>query len=124
MSQLASTRRTPPVPRTALGWHVAAVLALAGGAACAQPLPPAAHAVLSVQQRHAQAQIEYEQGHYATAFAEFAALADLGHADAARTAALMSRFGQALYGMAFPLAPERLAAWRGQLPRYAMAPLR
>jgi hypothetical protein len=108
-------RRTPLAATKARHW--AAVLTLACGAAVAQPAATAD----ALSQRHEQAQMAYEQGHYAQAFAESAALADLGHADAARTAAQMSRYGRTLYGMDLPLAPQRLSLWRARVPVMALA---
>jgi hypothetical protein len=94
-----------PPPR---GWHVAAVLGLACGGAVAEPQPTTDARTA----RHEQAQQAYGRGDYEAAFAEYCALADLGHAGAARTAAWMSCFGAALYGLELPLPAERLAAWR------------
>lgn len=113
-----STRPRPALPPT--GWHVAAALGLACGSAVAQPQPAAD----TLAARHEQAQGAYGRGEYAQAFAEYAALADLGHADAARTAALMSCFGPALYGLDLPLAPERVARWPARLPAYGRASVR
>lgn len=61
-----------------------------------------------LQRAHA----EYEAGHYEAAFADFAALADEGHCDAARIASQMARLGRALYPIAFQVDAERLQRWQ------------
>ena len=58
-----------------------------------------------------QAHVEYEIGHRAQAFALYAALADRGHAEAARIALQMWRYGPQLYAMSFAAQPEQLAYW-------------
>lgn len=59
-----------------------------------------------------QAQNEYAIGHYAAAFALFAALADKGHCEATRIARLMQQHGQRLYAIDFKVAQDRLEQWR------------
>jgi hypothetical protein len=81
----------------------------------AQASPPAALAATraaDVDTRYDQAQVEYEIGHFASAFAIYAALADEGHAGAARIAFLMWRHGARTYAMRFDARPEQLARWR------------
>lgn len=58
------------------------------------------------------AQLSYERNHWPQAFAAYAALADSGHAEAARIALQMARLGPALYG-------SRFAASDGQRQRWA-----
>lgn len=78
--------------------------------------PPAAAqpsaADLAVEARHEAARNEYEMGHYQLAFAEFAALADLGHCASARIALQMVRHGKRLYPYDFSAQAERLQRWR------------
>ena len=57
------------------------------------------------------AQEAYERSHWAAAYDGFAALADRGHAGAARIALLMVRHGPALYGQAFSAGAQRLQRW-------------
>jgi hypothetical protein len=52
-----------------------------------------------LDRRYEAAREAYAIGHYAAAHAEFAALADAGHCDAARIAHLMRRHGRRLYGV-------------------------
>jgi hypothetical protein len=62
--------------------------------------------------RFQQAHDAYERSHWRAAFEGFAGLADLGHAEAARVALQMSRFGPVLYGQDFETAPPRQQRWR------------
>jgi hypothetical protein len=62
--------------------------------------------------RFQQAHDAYERNHWRAAFEGFASLADLGHAESARVALQMSRFGPALYGQDFETAPHRQQRWR------------
>ena len=59
----------------------------------------------------------YRAGDWAFAFDHLAALADQGHAPAARLALLMSRYGVMLYGVAFPVDPRRVACWAQRVLR-------
>lgn len=67
------------------------------------------------------AQVHYEAGRYAQAYALFAQLADCGHREAARIALQMRRFGPELYGVVFEASPSRLARWQGTLSADASA---
>lgn len=87
----------------------AALAALLPFAALAQP--SAAEKV----QMFAAAQAEYDIGHYAAAFAGFAALADAGDAESARIAIQMQRYGQALYRMRFAAGPRQVGRWTAVL---------
>jgi hypothetical protein len=87
---------------------IAACLLAAAFAAPARASGPDAAA------RYDAARDQYEIGHYDSAFATFAALADGGHCDAARMAAQMARHGRSLYATEFKVAPERLAGWQRQ----------
>jgi hypothetical protein len=62
--------------------------------------------------RYDAARDDYEIGHFDKAFAEFAALADEGHCDAARVAQQMVRYGKPLYATEFKVAAERLERWQ------------
>lgn len=57
------------------------------------------------------AMTQYERGHHAQAFAQFAHLADAGHPEAARIAWLMQRHGERLYGQRFEATPWQQLAW-------------
>lgn len=83
-----------------------ALLALLPLTLQAEPSPPRGQ-----QRAYAEAQAEYDVGHYAAAFDGFAALADAGHVDAARIALLMQRHGASLYGMRFAAGPKQLGRW-------------
>lgn len=50
-------------------------------------------------------------GRWAEAYAQLAALADGGHAEATRVALVMARHGERLFGWHCPLAPQRRARW-------------
>lgn len=62
-----------------------------------------------------QAHAQYEAGHWAAAYAAFAALADGGHREAARIALQMRQFGPLLYRQAFMAGPQQLRRWRAAL---------
>jgi hypothetical protein len=79
--------------------------ALAGTMACA-----GAHA--TAPNRFDEAMLEYEAGHYAQAYASWAALADQGHAEAARLAWQMWRHGPKLYGQTFAAERAQLERWQ------------
>jgi hypothetical protein len=53
----------------------------------------------------------YEDGHWEFAFERLTALADDGHAPAAKLALLMLRYGRALYGKSFSARPAQVARW-------------
>lgn len=59
----------------------------------------------------------YEDGHWPFAFERLAALADRGHAPAAKLALLMLRYGGALYGSGFSARPEQVARWAHRVLR-------
>ncbi len=80
--------------------------------AVAAALVAVAGAVRAENPRLEQARAEYEAGHYQSAFAAFAALADEGQCDAARIASQMFRLGRALYPVAFEVDTERLQRWQ------------
>jgi hypothetical protein len=54
----------------------------------------------------------YERNHWSAAFEAFAALADAGHAEAARVALQMLRFGPPLYGQRFEAPALRQQRWQ------------
>lgn len=93
------------------------------------PLAAAAQAPSRAEQDRAYdaAQVDYEVGHYAEAYAAFAALADAGHAEAARVALQMHRYGPGLYRMRFAAGPQQIGRWaalvscRGQAAATAVA---
>ena len=53
----------------------------------------------------------YERNHWDQAYLAFTALADQGHAEAARIALQMWRHGPALYQRSFPANAHQLARW-------------
>lgn len=53
----------------------------------------------------------YERAQWASAFDQFAALADRGDEDAARIALLMARHGRQLYGVELAAPQSRREAW-------------
>ena len=77
------------------------------------PLVAAAQGTSATEQEraYAAAQAEYEVGHYAAAFSAFAALADGGHAESARVAMQMHRYGPSLYQMRFAAGPKQIGRW-------------
>ena len=77
------------------------------------PLAAAAQtpSVAEQERAYAAAQAEYEVGHYAAAFTGFAALADAGHAESARIAMQMQRYGPGLYQMRFAAGPQQIGRW-------------
>ena len=77
------------------------------------PLAAAAQGQIGAEKdrAYAAAQAEYEVGHYATAFTAFAALADAGHAESARIAIQMHRYGPGLYQTRFAAGPEQIGRW-------------
>jgi hypothetical protein len=95
------------------------LLLLAAGAGWAQetpsmrpPAPTAGTALLTLEARYDSARVEYGVGHFQSAFAEFAALADAGHCGAARMALQMLRYGKALYATEFRTPLERVQQWQ------------
>lgn len=92
---------------TTMFWMLPAwalVAALAGPAGAVETTPE--------QQRYDAARDEYEIGHFQVAFAEFAALADGGHCEAARMALQMVRHGKSLYAAEFRVPLERVQRWQ------------
>jgi hypothetical protein len=59
----------------------------------------------------------YEAGHWEQAFVNLAALADLGHAPAAKLALLMLRYGATVYGSTFIVHPGQVARWAQRVLR-------
>jgi hypothetical protein len=53
----------------------------------------------------------YHNGHYPGAYGRLAALADEGHAEAARIALLMFRYGSQLYGNAWSASSDQVQRW-------------
>ena len=135
MSQLLSgriasaTRPTHRARRTGVAGRLAcfaaaAVTALAAAISVqAQPNLVAGAAAQAAAQaaRHEAAHEAYAIGHYDTAFAAFALLADEGHCESARIAQEMVRYGRPLYATTFTVAPGRLTRWR-TLPGCGLAP--
>lgn len=57
------------------------------------------------------AQLAYERSHWPEAYAGFLLLADSGHAEAARIALLMHRYGPRLYGLHFEAGDAQVDRW-------------
>lgn len=55
---------------------------------------------------------DYRNSHWAQSYALLALLADDGHAEAARIASQMHRWGPRLYGQRFPADAVRLERWK------------
>ena len=98
---------------------VSAALCLAAGLACAQ-LGQARDGVAAAapgtsdsepDARFQEAMLAYERNHWSLAFGLLAALADDGHAEAARIALQMQRHGPALYRSEFGASAERIERW-------------
>jgi hypothetical protein len=53
----------------------------------------------------------YRQGHWSGAYGRFAALADQGHAEAARIALLMLRHGSKMYGHEWAASQPQIDQW-------------
>lgn len=53
----------------------------------------------------------YSVQHFKTAYQRFTALADFGHAEAARVALFMHRFGKSRYGVDLPATRAQRDAW-------------
>jgi hypothetical protein len=53
----------------------------------------------------------YADSHYDTAFTQLGALADQGHAESARIALMMARFGPVLYAARWSVDAQRKARW-------------
>lgn len=94
-------------------------------AALAQEAPPAprASAVPAVAYRQAQfgaALAAFRSRHYAGAYRQFVELADQGHAEAARIAWQMYRWGPALYGARWHASEPQLRAWSALVAEEAL----
>ncbi|MBL8323390.1 MAG: hypothetical protein JNJ89_00370 [Rubrivivax sp.] len=115
MNNPHSVRTRPTL--TMLSAPVFALVLSVAPSAFAQPQHTAALPSVVVAQatRYDTARDEYEIGHFGTAFAAFAQLADEGHCEAARVAHQMARYGRQLYAMEFSVPAPRLARWR-ELP--------
>lgn len=88
----------------------AALVALLPQGAAAELTSAAEH-----ERAYAAAQAEYEVGHYVAAYTAFAALADAGHAESARIAMQMRRYGPGLYQMRFAAGPQQIGRWTALL---------
>jgi hypothetical protein len=59
----------------------------------------------------------YKDCHWEFAFDRLTALADDGHAPAAKLSLLMLRYGRSLYGTSFSAGPEQIARWAQRVLR-------
>lgn len=73
---------------------------------------PAPAAAAEEQRQFAEAVRLYRGGRWSGAYGRFMALADRGHARAARIALAMQRDGQAVYGALWDATPGQLEAWQ------------
>lgn len=78
-----------------------AMLLVGGGAQAQSAAPADAPKPPLLDERFAQAMLAYERCHWQLAWLEFARLGEEGHAEAARVAAQMRRYGRVLYGLEF-----------------------
>lgn len=76
------------------------------GAASAQ-----SSALPSLQDRFELAMQAYETQHFQSAYDQLVRLADEGHAEAARIALLMARYGRPLYGIECAASGTQRVAW-------------
>lgn len=83
------------------------LLLTAAASALAQPLAPAQ----GMQARFEQALQAYEIQHFQEAYQGLVRLADEGHAEAARIALLMVRYGQPLYGIECIASAQQRDRW-------------
>lgn len=65
----------------------------------------------SVEAAFNDAMEQYRDGRWAAAYGRFAALADQGHAEAARIALLMLRYGARLYGHEWGASQPQINQW-------------
>jgi hypothetical protein len=92
--------------RHARAFFVAASVVFAGMAHGAEPASAA-----PTDERFASALAAYERNHWNHAYAQLAALADDGHAEAARMALQMWRHGPALYRTDFAASARQVERW-------------
>lgn len=90
--------------------HLPDVAALALAAALTAAAPAVA---ADGSARFDAAMLAYERNHWTEAYAVLAALGDEGHAEAARIALQMWRYGQPLYGMRFAASTAQVQRWVG-----------
>ena len=87
--------------------HVLAALLLCTNAAAATSSVDASRS----DARFSEAMDLYSLGRWAAAYGRFAALADQGHAEAARIALLMLRYGSRLYGHDWGASQPQINQW-------------
>jgi hypothetical protein len=87
---------------------------LLAGSGLAQNSAPVPAAPPSHDLRFAQALLAYENNHWPQAFATLSQLGDEGHAESARMALQMWRYGRALYGVSFSASAAQVDYW-GQI---------
>lgn len=93
--------------------HLVAAFLLCGNAAAATPVDAARFETVFNE-----AMELYSVGRWSAAYGRFAALADQGHAESARIALLMLRYGSRLYGRDWGASQPQINQWM------ALAPLR
>jgi hypothetical protein len=97
--------------RTRSSLYFVAVVVVAASVMTLTAVPAQADEPAAPSERFHQGMAAYETSHWQIAFERFAALADDGHAEAARIALQMARFGPALYGQRFEATPDRRSRW-------------
>ena len=90
----------------------ALVLCLLASASGVHAQTTALPALTTVAQRFDAARVEYERNHWPEAYAALSALADSGHAEAARMALQMRQYGPALYGRELVASAGQVALWK------------
>lgn len=97
--------------RTRSSLYFVAVVVVAASVMTLTAVPAPAAGPAMPSERFQQGMAAYETSHWQLAFERFAALADDGHAEAARIALQMARFGPALYSQGFVATPDRRSRW-------------
>lgn len=96
------------------GGRVRVGIALSAMLLAAASSPARAGVGIAPEARFETAREEYDRCHWELAWREFSRLADEGHAESARLALEMWRYGPALFGRAFVPDADRVARWRAQ----------
>lgn len=96
--------------------HTAAAARLLSRLAALAPLvvvgvAAQAQTALHPEQSFEAAMQAYQEGRYPAAYGRFVKLASSGHAEAARIALAMHRYGPQLYGSQWDAAPHQLRDW-------------
>lgn len=93
------------------------------GVASAAPAPATTANSAKLETMFTAAMTQYRQGKLAGAYGRFAALADQGHAEAARIALFMLRHGAQMYGSDWGASQPQIDRWT-KLENLGMEPLK